>query len=156
MPWHSYQLLSILFGAVIVLAPFAYRGPVLSFLLATALTLAAVIGQAITAGVITYALGHDAAHQGDPVFVLYLLLLAIAVGALAIVVYVWRGIPNTIRAHKLHLSDVRKARAQRHAPSSEEIEKLLDEHDSLHSRLAFELPTHEHFRSTEPRVPLPA
>jgi MFS family permease len=156
MSWHSYQLLSILFGAVIVLAPFAYLGRVLSFLVGTALTLAAVVGQAGAAGVIMYALGRDAAHHGNSVFVSYLLVAVVTVGAFCICVYVWRGIPHTVDAYTKYHKDLDKARDQRQVPTEKELADLLGEHDLLHSRLADALPRHEHFRLTEPGVPLPA
>ena len=95
--WHSYQLLGVLFGALVVLAPFAYRARVRSFLLAIGLTLAALSGQAMTAMALSYAIGRAAAREGSPVLVAYVVIVVVGLGALLISLYVWQLIPNTVR-----------------------------------------------------------
>lgn len=61
------------------------------------LTLAAVIGQAGTALLLTYALGRDVAQHGNSFLVTDLLLVVLFVGAVRVIVFVWRGIAATIR-----------------------------------------------------------
>lgn len=145
LSWHSYQLLSILFGAVIVVAPFVYRNNVRTFLVANVLTLAAVFGQAGAALFITYALGRDAAHQGNPVLVSYLLFVVILVGIGSIVRYVWQGIPDTIKHYEAHRRAHPHAPAEAKAPreqqpeSNERIRAVLQRHGEANAELYAEL-----------------
>jgi hypothetical protein len=96
--WHSYQLLGVLFAATITVAPFVYFGKVRSFLIATALTLAAVIGQGLTAFLVSIAIGNAAAEKGAPSLVTFLLIVVVAYGFAGSLVYVWKGIPKSIHA----------------------------------------------------------
>jgi hypothetical protein len=96
--WHSYQLLGVLFAATTTVAPFVYFGRIRSFLFATALTLAAVIGQALTAFLVSYAIGSAAEAKGAPGLVTFLLIIVVAYGFAGSLVYVWKGIPRSVRA----------------------------------------------------------
>jgi hypothetical protein len=156
LSWHSYQLLSILFAALIVLAPFAYIGHVRSFLVGTGLTFTAVVGQAGTATLIVYAVGRAAAGSGSPILVSDLLLVVLAGIGLGIVVYVWRGIPKTIEPFTKHRE---KAQPQKEAAAGEvdaELEALLQQHGEF----ALNVETYRGRRRGQkpkpPEVPLPA
>ncbi len=155
LSWHSYQLLSILFAAIIVFAPFAYRKRVRSFLVATALTLMAVIGQAGIAIFITYALARDAGANSNPVLVPDLLVVVLILVASSILVFVWRGIPATIHDYEVYQLEVAKVQGLPENQLHEQLQALLPQHGelqplveafSVHNRL--QLPS-------EPRVRLP-
>lgn len=94
--WHSYQLLGVLFGALVVLAPFAYRTRVRSFLVAIALTLAALTGQALTAMALSYAIGRAAGKEGSPILIAFVVIGVVGLGAILISGYVWQLIPSTV------------------------------------------------------------
>jgi hypothetical protein len=96
--WHSYQLLGVLFAATTTVAPFVYFGRVRSFLFATALTLAAIVGQGFTAFLVSYAIGNAAEAKGAPGLVTILLIVVVAYGFAGSLVYVWRGIPKSVHA----------------------------------------------------------
>jgi hypothetical protein len=156
LSWHSYQLLSILFAALIVLAPFAYIGHVRSFLVGTGLTFTAVVGQTGTATLIVYALGRAAAGSSGPILVSDLLLLVLVGIGLGIVVYVWRGIPKTVEPLTKRRG---RTEPQKEAPAGEvdtELEDLLQQHGEF----ALNLETYRERRRGQkpklPDVPLPA
>ena len=157
LSWHSFQLLGILFAAAVVLAPFTYRGTARSFVFATGLTLAAVIGQAGTSIFITLALGRQAAKGGDPVLVSYLLVVVLLISAGFIVTYVWNGIPKTIKAYEDHVAGHHAGRPpQSRVQLSTDVQALLDQHSELEP-LAEAIAFHEHIPATDPPlVPLPA
>jgi hypothetical protein len=90
-------LLGVLFGALVVLAPFVYRTHVRSFLVAIGLTLAALSGQALTAMALCYAIGRAAAKEGSPVLITYVVIIVVALGTVLIARYVWQLIPTTVQ-----------------------------------------------------------
>jgi hypothetical protein len=114
--WRSLQWLSVLFGVVIAIAPFAYRGHVKSFLAATGVTLGAVIGQAGTATFITGALSIDALRRGDPFLVSSLVAVALLIGSVAVVKFVWEGIPATIQDYRAYTAALANAKTMGLAP----------------------------------------
>lgn len=115
LPTASYGALNLLFGVAIVLAGFFYRatsvaedttapggskevqyqGFVWSFLLASAITLWAVIGELAT---IFLLFGEMAAQASFAEPVLWLFALLMGAGALLVLLYVWRSIKWTIAA----------------------------------------------------------
>jgi len=106
-PKGSYAALNLLFGVITVLAPIAYlasqtpdapsnqlRGYVWSFLLTTLITLWAVLGELATIAFLLYEIRNGGSL---PSSVTYLFAGVMLVAALLMLVYVWRGVPATIR-----------------------------------------------------------
>jgi Na+/phosphate symporter len=110
--------LGVLFAATITVAPFVYFGKIRSFLFATALTLAAVIGQGLTAFLVSIAIGNAASEKGAPSLVTFLLIVVVAYGFAGSLVYVWKGIPKSIHAtsRRERAPDTQEARASSWPP----------------------------------------
>ncbi|HEV2034954.1 MAG TPA: hypothetical protein VGU71_12270 [Candidatus Dormibacteraeota bacterium] len=76
-------------------------------------------------------------------------------GAVWIVIYVWLGIPATIKAYRAHT----QAGPEQLVLEDDQIQIRLQQHEGAHvylSKVSKVLPNDEHFKSGVPRVPLPA
>jgi hypothetical protein len=107
-PKGSYSALNLLFGVVTVLAPIAYlasqardpaanelRGYVWSFLVTTVITLWAVLGELATIAFLLYEIRSAGSL---PTSVTYFFAGVMLAAAILMLIYVWRGIPDTIRS----------------------------------------------------------
>jgi hypothetical protein len=125
LPTETYAALSILFGFLVVLAPFIYRtasrpmdvtttlgtsetqyqGYVLGFLLATLVTVWAVLGE-----LLTMLLLFDELQQSTGASVLFLVLVVLSI--LLLGAYVLTSIPSTLRSQRDRESHAASLRAE--------------------------------------------
>jgi hypothetical protein len=93
------MLLSVAWVSIIALAPFLYAAyrRLIAFVAATALSIAAVSGQAILGILLSLEIGSVAVRQRSPLLAATVLAVTIAIGAVGILLYVRRVYLDTIR-----------------------------------------------------------
>jgi hypothetical protein len=105
---------------------------------------------------ITYALGRAAAQGGNPILISYLLLLVLIGIAASILVYVWRGIPQTI-SHLTKPHAQGPPRVATVVPELDpEIEALLGQHQEFALNVEAFRERRRSKKPPPPKVPLPA